>query len=98
VYDINKNGIWDTGLVLKGIQPEHMYNEPQELSIRANWERVQTVAIPKESEIPAVVPVPVAQPKPSGSRPTTEGNRPGSGSGRPSSGSGRSSIGTRPNT
>jgi uncharacterized protein (DUF2141 family) len=55
IYDSNKNGIWDTGIVLRGIQPERMYNESKELSIRANWERKETIAIPKESEIPEVV-------------------------------------------
>jgi uncharacterized protein (DUF2141 family) len=65
VYDRNKNGIWDTGTILKGIQPERMYNEPKELSIRANWERKETVAIPKESEIPKVIPkvVPIVKPE-----------------------------------
>jgi uncharacterized protein (DUF2141 family) len=64
VYDLNKNGIWDTGTVLKGLQPERMYNDPKELSIRANWDRRETVAIPKESEIPKVIPpvVPVVKP------------------------------------
>jgi len=69
VYDTNKNGIWDTGVVLKGQQPESMYNEPQELSIRANWERVQNITIPKESEIPRVIPV--AKPTTSGTNPNT---------------------------
>jgi len=51
VYDNNGNGIWDTGRVSKGLQPEQIYNEPKELSIRANWERKETVAIPKEPSI-----------------------------------------------
>ena len=51
VYDTNGNGIWDTGNVLKGLQPEHIYNEPKELSIRANWVRKETIAIPKELPI-----------------------------------------------
>jgi uncharacterized protein (DUF2141 family) len=64
VYDSNKNGIWDTGIVAKGLQPERMYNEPKELSIRANWERKESIAIPNENAIPAVqLPVnPAAQP------------------------------------
>jgi hypothetical protein len=56
VYDRNKNGIWDTGTVLKALQPERMYNEPQELSVRANWDRTASIKIPKESEIPDVIP------------------------------------------
>jgi hypothetical protein len=51
VYDSNGNGIWDTGRVSTGQQPEQIYNEPKELSIRANWERKETVAIPKEPAI-----------------------------------------------
>ena len=48
VYDTNKNGIWDTGNVKAKLQPEHIYNEPKELSIRANWDRNETITIPKE--------------------------------------------------
>lgn len=51
VYDTNGNGIWDTGRVSTSLQPEQIYNEPKELSIRANWERKETVAIPKEPAI-----------------------------------------------
>jgi hypothetical protein len=47
-YDNNKNGIWDTGNVIKRLQPERVWNEPKEMSIRANWERKETVNIPKE--------------------------------------------------
>lgn len=47
-YDTNKNGVWDTGNVSLGLQPEKIWNEPKELSIRANWERNETVTIPKE--------------------------------------------------
>jgi hypothetical protein len=47
-YDTNKNGIWDTGNVKLGLQPEKIWNEPKELSIRALWERNETVTIPKE--------------------------------------------------
>jgi hypothetical protein len=48
VYDTNKNGKWDTGNVAKGMQPEKIYNEPKELSIKANWDRNETITIPKE--------------------------------------------------
>ncbi|MEJ7556988.1 MAG: Ig-like domain-containing protein [Pedobacter sp.] len=47
-YDNNKNGIWDTGNVFKRVQPERIWNEPVEMSIRANWDRNVTVTIPKE--------------------------------------------------
>lgn len=48
IYDTNKNGKWDTGDVQKGVQPEKIYNEPKELSIRANWDRNEIVTLPKE--------------------------------------------------
>ena len=47
-YDTNKNGIWDTGNVSLRTQPEKIWNEPKELSIRANWDRNEIVTIPKE--------------------------------------------------
>lgn len=47
-YDTNKNGIWDTGNVLLKLQPEKIWNEPKELSIRPNWEREEFIIIPKE--------------------------------------------------
>lgn len=48
IYDTNKNGKWDTGNIKKGLQPENIFNEPKELSIRANWDRNETVTLPKE--------------------------------------------------
>jgi uncharacterized protein (DUF2141 family) len=48
IYDTNKNGKWDTGNVKLGLQPEKIWNEPKELSIRANWDRNETVTLPKE--------------------------------------------------
>ena len=47
-YDTNKNGKWDTGNVTLRQQPEKIWNEPKELSIRPNWERNETITIPKE--------------------------------------------------
>lgn len=47
-YDNNKNKKWDTGNVTLGTQPEKIWNEPKELSIRALWERNETITIPKE--------------------------------------------------
>jgi uncharacterized protein (DUF2141 family) len=48
IYDTNKNGKWDTGDVKAGIQPEKIWNETKELSIRANWDRNETISLPKE--------------------------------------------------
>jgi len=47
-YDSNKNGKWDTGNVAQRTQPEKIWNEPKELSIRPNWERNEVITIPKE--------------------------------------------------
>ncbi len=48
VYDSNKNGIWDTGNVKEGSQPEKIWYEPKELSMKANWKREEIINIPKE--------------------------------------------------
>lgn len=57
VYDENKNGIWDTGNVKQGTQPEAIWYYPKELSIRANWDRNEIV------QIPAKAPLPIPKPK-----------------------------------
>lgn len=49
VYDTNKNGKWDTGNYKKGVYPEKIFHEPKELSIRANWDRNETITLPKEN-------------------------------------------------
>jgi len=51
VYDTNNNGLWDTGRVSLQLLPEQIYNEPQELSIRAGWDRKATIQIPKPPSI-----------------------------------------------
>lgn len=43
IDDVNKNGVWDTGLYLKGQQPERVYLFQdeignKELPVRANWD------------------------------------------------------------
>jgi len=57
VYDENKNGIWDTGNLKEGKQPEAIWYEPKELSIRANWDRNEII------KIPLVAPLPTPKPK-----------------------------------
>ena len=47
IYDDNKNGKWDTGNVKDQTQPEKIWYEPEERSIRANWTREHTLIIPK---------------------------------------------------
>jgi len=56
IYDDNKNGIWDTGNLKAGIQPEAIWYEPKELSIRPNWERVEIIKIPLVAPLPAPKP------------------------------------------
>ncbi|MFD2285120.1 hypothetical protein GJU39_22125 [Pedobacter petrophilus] len=46
VYDENKNGVWDTGSIKEGTQPEKIWYSPEEKSLRANWERVDNLTIP----------------------------------------------------
>jgi uncharacterized protein (DUF2141 family) len=37
IYDENKNGIWDTGSLALGTQPETIWNNPEERTVRANF-------------------------------------------------------------
>lgn len=60
VYDDNKNGIWDTGNLKLGTQPEAIWYYPKELSIRANWDRNETITIP----LVAPIPIPKIKEKP----------------------------------
>ena len=46
IYDENKNGIWDTGNVAKGLQPEKIWYPELDASIRANWEQIKPLVIP----------------------------------------------------
>lgn len=57
VYDANSNGIWNTGNLKLGTQPEAIWYNNKELSIRANWDRSETITIP------SVAPLPVPKPK-----------------------------------
>ena len=38
IYDANRNGIWDTGDYLQGIQPEKVAFYAGEINIRSNWD------------------------------------------------------------
>lgn len=46
IYDENKNGIWDTGDLKTGKQPEKVWYSAKEMSLRANWEREDNISIP----------------------------------------------------
>ncbi|MBM1104887.1 Ig-like domain-containing protein [Aurantibacter crassamenti] len=45
IFDVNGNKIWDTGSILKSLQPERVSHYPDTLEIRANWEVEETFII-----------------------------------------------------
>ncbi|MBL0145328.1 MAG: Ig-like domain-containing protein [Chitinophagaceae bacterium] len=45
LYDINKNGKWDTGNYNKKQQPEKVITLPQKLSIKANWDNERDIEL-----------------------------------------------------
>jgi hypothetical protein len=53
IYDRNRNGKWDTGDYLEGIQPERVEFVPRELKIRANWDHDVTYVIGSNKNPPA---------------------------------------------
>ena len=50
LVDENRNGIWDSGNLLTGSQPEPVYIYPSKITIRALWDTDETWIIGKESE------------------------------------------------
>lgn len=42
IEDGNANGKWDTGNFLKNVQPETVRYYPDEIEVRANWEKIET--------------------------------------------------------
>ncbi|RYE29904.1 MAG: hypothetical protein EOP42_13345 [Sphingobacteriaceae bacterium] len=47
VYDLNKNGKWDTGDLQKRTQPEPIWYYNKEFTLRANFEQVEQINVPK---------------------------------------------------
>ena len=47
IYDMNRNNKWDTGNVKEGRQPEQIWNNPTEITLRANWDLEEKISIPK---------------------------------------------------
>ncbi len=45
VHNRNRNGKWDTGNYLKGLQPERVEFVPREIKVRANWDHDVTYII-----------------------------------------------------
>ncbi|MGI4022679.1 MAG: Ig-like domain-containing domain [Janthinobacterium lividum] len=52
VYDLNRNGIWDTGNLKNRTLPEPIWYYSKELSLRANWEMNETIVVPKSATSP----------------------------------------------
>ena len=46
IYDDNRNGVWDTGNISSGTQPEKIWYSPDEKSLKPNWERIDNLTIP----------------------------------------------------
>jgi uncharacterized protein (DUF2141 family) len=46
IYDDNKNGIWDTGNVKEGFQPEKVWYLKALMDLKPNWEREDPLVIP----------------------------------------------------
>ena len=53
IHDTNRNGKWDTGNYLKGIQPEKVEFLPRQLKIRANWDHDVTYVIGSNKNPPS---------------------------------------------
>lgn len=53
VYDRNRNGKWDTGKYVKGVQPERVEFLPKELKVRANWDHDIEYIMGSNSSAPA---------------------------------------------
>jgi len=52
VYDANKNGKWDSGNVKQKIQPENIWVNDTPITLRANWEQVTPITVPREPFTP----------------------------------------------
>jgi len=46
VYDQNRNGIWDTGNIKAGSQPEKVWYSKEEITLRPNWDIENNLIIP----------------------------------------------------
>lgn len=48
IYDDNKNGRWDSGNVKQKTQPENIWLNEKEITLRPNWEAEEPIDIPRE--------------------------------------------------
>lgn len=52
VYDENRNGKWDSGNVHLKKQPENIWFNEKEITLRPNWEAEEPITVPKEPATP----------------------------------------------
>lgn len=52
IYDANNNGRWDSGNVKLKTQPENIWVSETPITLRANWEQVTPITIPREPANP----------------------------------------------
>src|ERR1700744_823530 len=52
IYDDNRNGKWDTGNVKKREYPENIWNDPNEITLRPNFDIDDKLEIPREQYAP----------------------------------------------
>ncbi|MEO6979221.1 MAG: Ig-like domain-containing protein [Mucilaginibacter sp.] len=52
IYDDNNNGKWDSGNVKLKEQPENIWIDDALITLRANWEQVTPITIPREPTTP----------------------------------------------
>jgi len=52
IYDDNNNGKWDSGNVKQKQQPENIWIDETPITLRANWEQVTPIAVPREPTTP----------------------------------------------
>jgi hypothetical protein len=52
IYDENRNGKWDSGNVHLKKQPENIWINEKEITLRPNWEAEEPITVPKEPITP----------------------------------------------
>ncbi|MGZ3873819.1 MAG: Ig-like domain-containing protein [Mucilaginibacter sp.] len=52
IYDDNNNGKWDSGNVKQKTQPENIWVDDTPITLRANWDQVTPITVPKEPVTP----------------------------------------------
>lgn len=52
IYDANNNGKWDSGNVKQKQQPENIWIDETPITLRANWEQVTPITVPREPTTP----------------------------------------------